>query len=225
MSTEKPDIPTPVESTSHQASESGDATDEHVPGLPATSAGGNRAGGHQGFARTAARILGADDDLPIDPDLLSDDPGAPSRDHRASGIHVRRANPGVLAAIAAGGFIGTLGRYELSLAWPTPEGHFPSATFVINTSGAFLIGLVLTVIVERIGPTRYLRPFAAVGVLGGWTTMSTLAVEADTLVKGGHLALAAGYLAATMIASVAASVAGIALGRTNRKRTLAERPS
>jgi CrcB protein len=115
--------------------------------------------------------------------------------------------------MAVGGFLGTLGRYELTLAWPGPASGFPTATFVINTTGAFLIGLVLTVILERLGPTRYLRPFAVVGLLGGWTTMSSLAVEADVLIKQGHALTALGYLGATVVAGVIAAALGIALGR------------
>jgi CrcB protein len=120
----------------------------------------------------------------------------------------------VLVSILAGGFLGTLARYEVGLAWPTPNGHFPTATFVINTSGAFLLGLLLAILLERRRPTRYLRPFAATGVLGGWTTYSSLVVEATTLGKGGDVALAGGYLALTLVCGVIAVTLGIALGRS-----------
>jgi CrcB protein len=134
---------------------------------------------------------------------------------------VRRSHPGVLLAIAAGGFLGALARYELALAWPVRPEQFPASTFVINTSGAFLIGLVLTMAVERdrgrAGPWRFVHLFACVGVLGAWTTMSTIAVESDTLVRAGDAALAVGYLAATMVAGVAAAVAGAAAGRLHRR--------
>jgi len=159
------------------------------------------------------RAIGVDDDLPIDPDLDTADTAEPSRTHRPSGTRVHRGHPGVLAAVAAGGFIGTLGRYEVATAWPAGAGHFPAAIFVINTSGAFLIGLLVTVIAERIRPTRFLRPFAVTGVLGGWTTMSTFAVGVDSLVRSGDVATAGGYLAATLVAGVTGVTVGIALGR------------
>ena len=133
-----------------------------------------------------ARALGAGDALPIDPDLAPDDAGSPSPAHLAHAPHGRRARPGVLVAIAAGGFAGTLARYEVELAWPAGPGQFPAATFAINTSGAFLLGLFLAAAVERRRPGPHLRPFVATGLLGGWTTYSTLAVEAVTLSKGGH---------------------------------------
>jgi fluoride exporter len=170
----------------------------------------------QGRWRRLARFLGADDDLPIDPDLDPHDPGEPSKEHHPQ-PHVRRAHPAVVAAIAVGGFVGTLGRYELTLALPTPDGHFPTSIFIINTSGAFLLGFLLTLILERFPPTRLLRPFACVGVLGGWTTMSTLAADGDTLIKAGRFALAGGYLAATLVAGVTAVTIGIALARVRTK--------
>jgi fluoride exporter len=127
--------------------------------------------------------------------------------------------PEAVAAVAAGGFLGALGRYELGLAWPAGPGRFPAATFTINTSGSFLIGLVLTVLLNRFPANRYLRPFVCVGVLGAWTTMSTLAAETDLLVRGGHLAMAVGYVAATLIAGIGATVAGIGLARHLRRRS------
>ena len=166
------------------------------------------------------------DRLPTDPDIEPTDPSEPAPGRLRSSVPVRRSHPGVLLAIAAGGFVGALGRYELELAWPVLSGHFPASTFVINTSGAFLLGLLLTITLERdrarersqAGPGlwRYLRLFSCVGVLGAWTTMSTVAVESDTLVRGGAPATALAYLAATMAAGLAAAVAGTALGRLHR---------
>jgi CrcB protein len=63
------------------------------------------------------------------------------------------------------------------------------------------------------GQAPWLRPFAIVGVLGGWTTYSTLAVDAVLLAKGGHPALTVGYLAATVLGGIAIVVVGNALGR------------
>ena len=171
--------------------------------------------------RRLAHILGADDRLPIDPDLEPVDPSEPARGHRRVPVPVRRRHPGVLLAIAAGGFLGALARYELELSWPVRPGTFPVSTFVINTSGAFLLGLVLTVSMERersrARSWRYVRLFACVGVLGAWTTMSTVAVEADTLVRAADAAVAAAYLAATIAAGIAAAAVGTATGRLHRR--------
>ena len=165
-----------------------------------------------------AHVLGADDDLPIDPDLAADDPGEPSPTHQPAPRPVHRARLDGLAAIFAGGGLGTLGRYELGLAWPTRAGHFPLATFTVNTSGALLIGVLLVLILERFPPNRYARPFVVVGGLGGWTTMSTLAMETVLLAKGDHPVVAAGYLVATLVAGMAAVAAGVTLGRAGLDR-------
>ena len=86
---------------------------------------------------------------PVDPDLEPGDAAEPGRGHRRAPVPVHRRHAGVLLAIAAGGFLGALARYELELTWPPHSGTFPASTFVINTSGAFLLGLVLTVSIER----------------------------------------------------------------------------
>jgi len=168
-----------------------------------------------GIRRRLAQLLGADAGFPIDPDLEPSDPGEPGPGHRPAVSPVHRSHPGVLLAIAAGGFLGALARYELQLAWPVHDGRFPVSTFVINSSGAFLLGLVLTTAMARMhSPVwRYVRLFGCVGTLGAWTTMSTVAVESDSLVRGGSAGLAAAYLAATMVAGVAAAAAGTATGR------------
>jgi CrcB protein len=120
----------------------------------------------------------------------------------------------VLAAIATGGFLGTLARYGVELAWSPSAGGFPWATFVINTSGAFLLGVILTVLLERFRRDRFVRPLVCVGVLGSWTTMSSLAVESDLLVRHGQAVVALGYLAATVVAGLGVTWMGIGVGRS-----------
>jgi fluoride exporter len=175
---------------------------------------------------------GAGHRLPLDPDL---DPGSDSivpsetaTAPRRVPLPVRRGHPGVVVAIAVGGAFGALSRYEVELMWPVATGHFPVSTFVINTSGAFLLGLILTVSMEREAghdPTwRYVRLFACVGFLGSWTTMSTIAVESDTLVRGAAFGLAVAYLAATVSAGIAAAAIGTAAGRLHRRVPGASRP-
>lgn len=151
--------------------------------------------------------------LPIDPDLSPDDPGEPSSSHHPT-AHVHRTRQHlVLAAIALGGFVGAWGRDEVSLTWRTTSGDIPWTTFAINTSGAFMLGLILTVLLNRSRPANYLRPFLGVGVLGAWTTMSTFAMESDLLVKDGDIAAAVAYAAATVGLGLIVTWAGIMAGR------------
>jgi len=124
----------------------------------------------------------------------------------------------VLAAIAAGGFFGALARFEVSAAWPTPVSHFPWATFVINTSGALFLALVLTTLLGRPGAWPYARPLVCVGFAGSWTTMSAFALEADLLAKHGRMATMALYVVATVVAGLLSAGIGIAVGRRMQPR-------
>lgn len=166
-----------------------------------------------------AHAIGAHDPLPIDPDLAPHDEARPSLEHRRPAVPVRhhRARPAVLAVIFVGGLLGTLGRYGVEQALRAPTGHFPTGTFVVNTTGAVLIGLIVTVLLERLRrPHPLVRPFAVTGILGGWTTYSTLVVGTVGIGHAGHLALAAGYLALTLVCGVVGATLGIALGRSRR---------
>ncbi len=126
-----------------------------------------------------------------------------------------RAELDVLVAIALGAALGTPARYEVSQLIHVAKDTFPWATFVINLSGAFVLGLFLT-LVERFPPTRYLRGFFAIGFLGSFTTFSTMAVETVVLVKDHQTILGIGYLCASIAAGLAACYLGMVLARLSR---------
>jgi fluoride exporter len=126
---------------------------------------------------------------------------------------VRPRNLDVVGAVAAGGALGAPLRYEMGRAVHTAPGSFPWATFWVNVSGSFVLGLVLAVLADRRPLTRYARPFLATGVLGAYTTFSTLAVESDLLAKDGHAAVALAYVALSLVAGVTAAFAGLRIGR------------
>ena len=94
-----------------------------------------------------------------------------------------------------------------------PAGHFPWATFGANVSGSLLLGFLLALLLERYPPATYARAFAGTGFCGAYTTFSTFSVETDVLVKDGHGGLAAAYVAASLVAGLAAAGAGIVAGR------------
>jgi CrcB protein len=120
---------------------------------------------------------------------------------------------GTLMAIFVGGAIGTISRYELDAHHSIAAGQFPWVTLVINLSGSFAIGLLVP-LTEYVTPRAPLaRPLLIVGFLGGWTTYSTLAVEATLLAKDGDIAGFFIYLAATVVGGLALVIAGTALGR------------
>ena len=115
--------------------------------------------------------------------------------------------------VAAGGILGVAARYGVTRAIPTAHEGFPWATFWINVSGSFVLGLFLVIALERVGPTKYLRPFFATGFLGSFTTFSTFSVETDLLIKGGHVWTAVAYVTATLVVGLLSAWLGIRVGR------------
>lgn len=119
----------------------------------------------------------------------------------------------MLAVIALGGALGSPLRYELAQRIRPGAGGFPTATLVTNTAACLAIGVVLVLLVERLGPSRYLRPLIATGFLGALSTFSTVAVEVCLLARDGRAGSASLYLAATVAAGGLAVWAGLILGR------------
>ncbi|MGW7102667.1 FluC/FEX family fluoride channel [Streptomyces sp. NPDC054838] len=134
-------------------------------------------------------------------------------------LHVpqQRAEPQgrVLAAVAAGGAAGASARYGLALLWPAGPGAFPWATFWTNVAGCALIGVLMVLISEggRTAPHPLLRPFAGVGVLGGFTTFSTYAADFSRLLDEGEAATALWYAGLTVAAALGAVWAAAAATR------------
>ncbi|MEU7281810.1 CrcB family protein [Streptomyces sp. NPDC045431] len=127
---------------------------------------------------------------------------------------VRNEELVVVGAVAAGGALGAAGRYGVSLAWPAAPGGFPWATLGINGVGCALIGVLLVVITEGGVPVhRLVRPFLGTGVLGGFTTFSTYAVDIERLLRRGETATALAYLAATVLVALAGVWAAARLTR------------
>ncbi len=123
-----------------------------------------------------------------------------------------------VAVIALGGAIGACARYGASLLWPTGHGAFPWTTLLVNAVGCAVIGVFMVVITEGLSAHPLVRPFFGTGVLGGFTTFSTYAVDAQRLLSGGQFGAAAGYLAGTAVAALvsvwtAAAVTRRVLGR------------
>jgi fluoride exporter len=128
-----------------------------------------------------------------------------------------RGQGAAVVAVAVGGALGALARWGIGLAWPTPHGGFPVATLLINVVGCLLMGVLVVHVAEVREAHPLVRPFLAVGVLGGFTTFSTFAVDTQQLLVEHRLAVALGYLAATVLGSVGAAALGLALARTTAR--------
>jgi fluoride exporter len=118
-----------------------------------------------------------------------------------------------VAAVAAGGMIGAVLRVGFTLLLPNGAGRFPWTTFAENVGGAFLLGFVLVLLLERLRPRRQVHPFLCTGILGSFTTFSNFSAEWVALAGDGDLRLALAYPLASMIAGLAAAMLGIAVAR------------
>ena len=126
---------------------------------------------------------------------------------RSRPLHLSPAN---IALVAAGGAIGTALRYLITLIWPAAWAA-PLGILAINVIGAYVLGLLLELLIARgpdVGRRRALRLGVGTGVLGGFTTYSTLALD-TTVLMATHPTLGLGYGLATVVLGFAASVAGI----------------
>jgi CrcB protein len=118
-----------------------------------------------------------------------------------------------MAAVFVGGALGTVARYLLEAHHPLAPGDFPWVTLLVNLTGSFAIGLVLPLTEHLTHCFPVARPLVVVGFLGGWTTYSTLAVDAILLARHGDILACLAYLVATVAGGLALVVAGHALGR------------
>ncbi|CAN5688637.1 MAG: CrcB family protein [Iamia sp.] len=125
-----------------------------------------------------------------------------------------------LAVVAAGGAVGSVLRWGVAAAWPTPAGGWGWSTVAVNLSGAFLLGLVLALLAgaaaRRGAAPRWhhlARLGLGTGLLGGWTTFSTLAVEVDRSLAAGRPGLAATAVSVSLVGGLVLAAAGTAAGR------------
>ncbi len=141
--------------------------------------------------------LAAEAATQAEPDLL-DQPAVP----------ILGLSAPTLAAVFAGGALGTVGRYLLEAHHHVGPAAFPWVTLVVNLSGSLAIGLLLPLTGHAALRAPWLRPLLVVGFLGGWTTYSTLAVETTLLTTHGAAAMAVAYLVVTVAGGLALVVAG-----------------
>lgn len=158
------------------------------------------------------------DGLPFDPDLGDDSSDAPGLGDASDARLSAAAGTGgpqwaILAAISAGGALGGTSRYGVDQLLPVTLHAFPWGTFAVNIVGAFLLGLLLVLILERWPRRRYLRPFLAIGFLGSFTTFSTWMLEIAQLADGGDLGVAAAYLGASLLVGLLVTGLGVGFGR------------
>lgn len=115
---------------------------------------------------------------------------------------------GTILQVALGGATGAVGRYLIGVLAVRLLGHgFPWGTLAVNVIGSFLMGVLVTVLAKKGG--THLSPLLATGILGGFTTFSTFSLDAITIYERGQVMLAAGYVVASLVLSLAAIAFGL----------------
>lgn len=116
--------------------------------------------------------------------------------------------------VAIGGAIGSVARYLTGLLTLRLFGpNFPWGTLAVNIIGSMAIGVFAELIARRFGASQDLRLFIITGILGGFTTFSAFSLDAAVLLERGALLSAVAYVAASMLVSLLAVFAGLALTR------------
>jgi CrcB protein len=119
-----------------------------------------------------------------------------------------------IVAIGIAGSLGALARYGLDgLVARRLASSFPLGTFVVNTSGAFVLGLLMTLMTEQLTTAPWLRSALTIGLLGAYTTFSTLSYETYRLLEDGALGLAAANLLGSAAVGLVAVYLGVVVGR------------
>lgn len=114
--------------------------------------------------------------------------------------------------VAAGGALGAVARYGVGRI--LPAANWPWGTLTVNLVGGLLMGLLTGWLAFRGGAHgENIRLFAAVGVLGGFTTFSAFSLETALMIERRQFAMAGGYAAASVLLSVAALFLGLMLAR------------
>lgn len=122
--------------------------------------------------------------------------------------------PQMLLAVAAGGALGSVGRYAVGVLMARLLGAgFPWGTLTVNIVGSFVMGLLIEAAALRGVMSSEARAFVFVGVLGGFTTFSSFSLDVVTLVRGDQLWAAGAYMAATVTVGVLALVFGLYVAR------------
>ena len=120
----------------------------------------------------------------------------------------------MILAIAAGGAIGSGGRYltVVGVIYWLGQG-FPYGTLIVNVVGSFALGTLIETVAIIWTPSDDLRAFFVVGVLGSYTTFSTFSLDTMSLIDQGEFLFAGLYIIASVVLSITALFCGMAICR------------
>lgn len=119
-----------------------------------------------------------------------------------------RERADLVALVALGGAVGSLGRWAVGAVLPTAAGAPAWSTVLVNVTGAAALGALVVWLAARRPGSRRAQPLLGTGVLGGWTTFSAAVLDVQTHLAAGHLpALALAVAVGLVVPVVAAWVA------------------
>lgn len=120
-----------------------------------------------------------------------------------------------IVLIGVGGFFGAISRYLVDgwVSGMTKGGAFPLGTFVINLSGAFALGVLFALALEKAAIDPRIRGPIMIGFIGAYTTFSTLMLESWRLAEDGSWGLALLNIGASGVLGMCAVFAGLTIGR------------
>jgi len=117
--------------------------------------------------------------------------------------------------IGIGGFAGAVARYAVDeFVSDRARGPYPWGIFVVNVSGAFLLGLLVALFADRFLDNHAARLALTTGFLGAYTTFSTYMLQTVRMAEGGLPVLAAVYVIGSIVAGLVAAIAGTWIGRS-----------
>ncbi|HEY1332279.1 MAG TPA: fluoride efflux transporter CrcB [Actinomycetota bacterium] len=118
-----------------------------------------------------------------------------------------------VVGISVAGAAGALARYGLDGLISRRATLFPWGTFVVNVTGAFLLGFLFTMLAERLSVAPWVRSTVTIGFLGAYTTFSTLSFETYRLLQDGAVGLAAANALGSISSGIVAVYLGVILAR------------
>ena len=120
----------------------------------------------------------------------------------------------IILAIALGGALGSVGRYILTVATKEYTDLQGLGTLIVNTLGAFLLGMILGMAENRLEISEPIKNGLTIGLLGGFTTFSTFMYDAIYHVEETNWLAAIILITATILLGLIVMISGLFIGRT-----------
>ena len=116
-------------------------------------------------------------------------------------------------AVAAGGALGSLARFYIVVGLKQIDQAFPWGTLLVNVAGSFLIGAIWAWFLDRPDTPEWVRVGLMTGVMGGFTTLSSISLETVLMLESGTYLMALANVAANVGAGLLACLAALLVCR------------